>query len=60
MIPYIGPLLPWSIGYSTFYIVMNMLTGDKPSLICSKKRKQVLFIVGSLILTTVMKSLYLS
>lgn len=60
MIPYVGPLLPWTIGYSTFYIVMNMLTGDNPSLICSKKRHQLIFLIGSIIFTATMKSLELS
>jgi len=57
MIPYVGPLLPWTIGYSTTYIVMNMLNGDQQKLFCTKNRYKMLYIIISLAITFVLKAL---
>ena len=57
MIPYIGPLLPWTIGYSTAYLVINMYNGDTSKLFCGKNRYKLLYIIVSLCITTVLKAL---
>ena len=57
MIPYVGPVLPWSIGYITTYIVINMINGDQQKLLCTKNRYKVLYITVSLAITFVLKFL---
>ena len=57
MIPHVGPLLPWTIGYSTSYLVMNMLNGDEQKLFCTKNRYKMLYIIVSLGITVVLKTL---
>ena len=57
MIPYIGPLLPWTIGYGTSYIVLNMLNGNESKLFCTKNRYKLLYITISLAITSVLKAL---
>tara|TARA_B100001287_G_C22651780_1_gene515581 strand:+ start:80 stop:745 length:666 start_codon:yes stop_codon:yes gene_type:complete len=61
MIPVVGPLLPWSIGYVTTYVVVNMINGDSSKLLCSDNKKIILpFLIGSLVATTILKSLDLA
>ena len=54
-IPVVGPLIPWSISYSTGYIVFNMLNNDDPKSFCLKSNYKFFFSFIAILITTGVK-----
>lgn len=54
-IPVVGPLIPWSIAYSTGYIVCNMLNNNDPSTFCFKDKYKLIISIVAIMITTGIK-----